>query len=182
MNNLAFCHLFEERHSGREYLEGGQLESEQLELLKKAAHMAPSCYNEQPWRFVFAEREKHKMMYEAIFSSLVEFNQGWAKGVPLLVAIFSTKTFAKNGKPNRWGPYDTGAAAFSMMLMAHQMGLMAHQMGGFDEELLRKAVGADNSLVPMSVMAIGFEKESADPVPKERLPLTACFFEGEKPV
>jgi nitroreductase len=51
---------------------------------------------------------------------------------PVLGVVFARRHFAHNGKPNRWGAYDAGAAAMSLALQAHALGLAVHFMGGFD--------------------------------------------------
>ncbi|MDB2614134.1 nitroreductase family protein [Chlamydiales bacterium] len=173
--------LLNERHSGREYDTAKDLSELQVQELVDAAHLAPSCYNEQPWHFIIAHRERNRETYESIYHSLVEFNQGWAKDVPLLIVSLTSTLFRQNGKPNRWGSYDTGAATFSMMLMAHAQGLMAHQMGGFDENKLIKAFNLSKEYTPMAVMAVGYEKTSAAPSPKERRDSSSHFHYGSFP-
>ena len=61
----------------------------------EAARWAPSAYNSQPWRFLFALRGTPD--FERYLSLLVEFNQGWAKHAAALVVIVSKTTFAAPG-------------------------------------------------------------------------------------
>ncbi len=171
--------LFEPRYSGRSYDSSRDVTENQLDSLINAAHAAPSCYNEQPWRFLITHKNRSKESYQLVFNSLVEFNQNWAKNAPILIVSIASLKFSKNGKPNRWGPYDTGAAAFAMMLQATTMGLMAHQMGGFDEEKLAKSFQISNEYTPIAVMAVGYETKGEEPLKKERNPLENHFFKGE---
>jgi nitroreductase len=168
--------LFESRYSGRSYDSSRDLTEDQLDSLIYAASLAPSCYNEQPWRFLITHKNRSIESYQLVFNSLVEFNQNWAQNAPILIVSIAGLKFAKNGKPNRWGPYDTGAAAFAMMLQATTMGLMAHQMGGFDEKLIKKSFNISDEYTPIAVMAVGYETKGEEPIPKDREPLENHFF------
>src|SRR6266436_3620993 len=56
---------------------------EVLRSLFEAARWAPSSSNEQPWAFLVTtadDKENHAKM----LSTLVEFNQAWAKHAPVL--------------------------------------------------------------------------------------------------
>jgi nitroreductase len=170
--------LLQKRHSGYAYDASKPLSKDQMQKLMLAAQTAPSCYNDQPWHFIFGDRNLNPEAYNKILNSLVEFNQGWAKNAPLLVVVTADTKFQENDKDNRWGSYDAGAAAFAMMLEATDMGLMAHQMGGFDEKKLQTDLNIPERYIPMAVMAIGFEAQGEAPKPKERKPLKENFFMG----
>lgn len=118
--------LLLERFSPKEFKDDA-LSSEQVASLFEAARTTPSSYNEQPWRFVFAE--KGDPGRGAVESLLVEGN-AWAKEAPLLIVSFAKKTLTRNGKENRFALHDLGAANLSLMLQAVSLGLATHQMGG----------------------------------------------------
>ena len=88
----------------------------------EAARWAPSAYNAQPWRFLYALRGTPE--FDRYLSLLVEFNQGWAKHAAALVVIVSKSTFAAPGtteeKPAPTHAFDTGAAWGHLALQAHQ--------------------------------------------------------------
>lgn len=173
-----FSQIISKRHSGYSYDATRQVTQSHIQAIIKAAQLAPSSYNDQPWFFIICDRTTHPEAYEKVFNSLVEFNQQWVKNVPvLIVAVASWKSH--NGEWNRHAQYDTGAAAYSMMLQATSLGLMAHQMGGFDEAKISKSFGIPQDFVPMAVMAIGYEKiEDNKVIKKERKPLSDNFFMG----
>ena len=175
---LTIAPLMESRHSGREYDNTKLVTADQIKALSEAARLAPSCYNDQPWFFILCDRTTQPEAYKKVMNCLVEFNQGWAKNAPLLVVVLADSKFEKSQKLNRWGSYDTGAAAFSMALQAAHMGLMAHQMGGFDEDKIRKEFSIPSSVTPMAIMAIGYEQAGAQVPLKDRRPLTDNFFLG----
>ncbi len=102
-----------------------------LRSLFEAAKWAPSCYNEQPWLFLHSTTEAERLEYLSI---LVKKNQEWAKNAPVLAFLFARRSFAMNGKPNRWAVFDCGAAWMSLALQARMLGLYAHAMAGYDPE------------------------------------------------
>jgi nitroreductase len=173
--------LFEQRHSGRAYDASKPVTQEHIQLLAEAAQAALSCYNDQPWSFIFCDKTTQPQNYAKALSCLVEGNQAWAKNAPLLIIVVGDTEFRRMQKPNRWGAYDTGAAAISLALQATSMQLMAHQMGGFDEVKTKKLFQIPDRFVPLSVIAVGFEAdaEAAKQVAKTRRPLQDNFFVGE---
>ncbi len=58
-------------------LTGEELTDEVLMSLFEAARWAPSSYNNQPWRFIYAKRNKEH--WNRFFNLLVEGNKVWAK-------------------------------------------------------------------------------------------------------
>ena len=121
---------FTERWSSRDY-DGTMLTSEEIDALLEAARRAPSSYNEQPWKFYYANSEQARQDY---FNLLNEGNQVWAKRAGFLCFLTSRKHFTQTGKPNPHYAFDVGSAWMSLALQANEMGLSAHAMAGFDTE------------------------------------------------
>lgn len=175
----SFSTLLATRQSGYSYDTTRSVNQEQIAAIVKAGSLAPSSYNDQPWCFIVCDRATHAQAYDNALSTLVEFNQGWAKNAPVLVVVVASEN-SHHGEYNRCAQYDTGAAAFSMMLQATSLGLMAHQMGGFDATRVCSLFEIPQGYVPMAVMAIGYatpEEKKSSPK-KERKPLEENFFMG----
>ena len=68
--------LFLDRWSPRA-MTGETISQEELMVLFEAARWAPSSYNNQPWRILYARRDSEH--WQLFFDLLVEFNQSWAK-------------------------------------------------------------------------------------------------------
>jgi len=181
------------RWSGRAYDSSKVVTQEQIIALLEAARWAPSCYGDQPWRFIVWDRNTDIGAWQQAFDCLVPGNQSWAKDAPVLLLIAADSLFNHNDKENRWGQYDTGAAAENLCLQAASMGLMAHQMGGFDAEKVRAAFQIPDEFECMAMIAVGYpaepeilespyrERELAGRV---RRPLGELFFNGvwQKPI
>ncbi len=140
-----------------------------LESMIEAARWAPSSFNEQPWRFVYAVDSEDR---ERFMEPLVEFNRDWAKNAAAIVYILAKRTFDKNGKPNRHAAFDAGAAWMSFALQATREGLATHAMGGFDEDQAKKVLGLEGS-DPYDVLvaiAVGARGAPSDQPPSDRKP------------
>jgi nitroreductase len=120
--------MFIDRWSPRAF-SSEPIDKQQVEMLIEAARWAPSAYNEQPWRFVYAITDSDRNRF---FSALVEKNQIWAAAAPVIMYIFSKKLFTHDGSINKWAQFDTGAAWMSIALQARKLGLYTHAMAGFD--------------------------------------------------
>lgn len=162
------------------------IEPTALERMLEAARWAPSCYNEQPWRFVVAHAGDAEG-FARILGTLVPFNQGWAKSAAVLGIAIAKLDFA-SGKPNDWARFDTGQAMAQLALQAEFEGLKVHQMGGFDPVACRTALGIPEGYVAAAAFAIGYEGDPAtlDPqlqggesVPSERKALAEIAFHGK---
>ena len=152
---------FLERWSPRSFTDE-PLTGAQIAALFEAARWAPSCFNEQPWCFVYATAGEER---DRIASLIVEGNRAWSDRAPLLGIAFARRAFARNDKPNRWAAFDTGAASFSLALQASRMGLAAHFMGGFDEDASYEALGVPREgWEAMAAFAVGH------PGPADALP------------
>lgn len=148
---------------------------ETLEALAEAASLAPSCFNEQPWRFLIATDERK----EKLLATLTPQNQEWAGKAPALVLTAAKKTFTQGGKNNRWYMSDAGCAAGFFILEAERRGLVAHPMAGFDRAAAQEAFQLDADLEIVHVMAVGYpgdpsllsERNQARNHPNTRKPL-----------
>ncbi|MDD5708685.1 MAG: nitroreductase family protein, partial [Kiritimatiellae bacterium] len=120
--------MFVDRWSPRAYLPE-PIPEHQIRMLFEAARWAPSCFNEQPWLFVYATSEADRSRFAA---ALVEKNRAWAGIAPLLIFVLARRNFRQSGKQNRHAAFDSGAAWMSLALQARKLGLYAHGMAGFD--------------------------------------------------
>lgn len=143
------------RWSPRAFAADRTIERHQLEPLLEAARWAPSCFNEQPWRYLVCVRDEDPAAWNDALDCLVPGNRKWARNAPVLMASLAHGEFAKNGKANRWARHDTGAASMALVLQAAALGLVAHQMGGFDGEKLRATFAIPSHLEPLAMIAVG---------------------------
>lgn len=163
---------------------GEELDEDTIMSLFEAARWAPSSYNNQPWRFIYAKR--NTQYWDKLFELLVEPNKVWAKNASVLVVVISNKNFEHNGKFSITHQYDTGAAWENLALEASSRGLVAHGMQGFDYVKARESLGIPDDFDVMAMIAIGKHgpKENLPPnlqdkeYPNDRKPLNEIVMEG----
>lgn len=149
------CHQeFVSRMSPRAFDPSKTVDETDLMSCFEAARWAPSSYNNQPWRYVFAR--KGSQSYQLMTESLVEFNKMWCKNAPILVLICSCKYFVHNHKPSATASLDTGASYMSFILEAHKRGIITHTMEGFDKQLLSKSMNISENYTVEALMAVGY--------------------------
>ncbi len=177
--------LLAARWSGRAFDPDRAVSREDVIKLLEAARWAPSCFGEQPWRFLVWDRARDWQSWQRAFDSLVEGNQKWARSAPLLLLACADSVFSGNEKDNRWGQYDTGMASFSLVVQATELGLMVHQMGGFDDAKVRLDFSIPERFAPMAMIAIGYQlaaneipadMQERELAPRSRRELGESFF------
>ncbi len=143
-------------------MSGESITEQELFSLFEAARWAPSSYNSQPWRFIYARRDTSA--WKPLFDLLVPFNQSWTKNAAVLIVVISRTTFELNNKPARTHSFDTGAALENLAVQGHAQGLVVHGMEGFDYNRAKLTLGIPDGYAVEAMFAIG------KPAPKEILP------------
>jgi nitroreductase len=178
--------LIDKRWSPRAFSEQ-EIETEKIEKLFEAASFAASCFNEQPWRFIYATKN-YPERYEQLLSCLVEFNQIWVKTAPLIMMTLALKKFAKNKKENYHARHDLGLAIGNMSAQATSMDLHMHQMAGFNVKKAREMFEIPEEFDIVTMIAVGYlgdpiqlpenirEMESSE---RDRRSLDQIIFDGE---
>lgn len=161
-----------------------EISHDDLMGLFEAARWAPSSYNNQPWRFIYAKRNTEN--WDRIYSLMVEGNKIWAKNASVLVVVVSRKDFEYNEKPARTYQFDAGSAWENLALEATSRGLATHAMQGFDYDKAKVDLEVPENFDVMAMIAIGKrgQKESLpsnlqkNEYPTDRKPLEEIVMEG----
>lgn len=178
--------LIANRWSPRSF-ENKEIEREKLLAVLEAARWAPSAFNEQPWRFIVGDKYKSPEQYAKLFDCINEWNQGWAKGAPVLMIVCGSEHLARNGKPNPTFAYDTGQAVANLTIQANYTGLYVHQMGGFYKDKVVEKCALPSGVVPIAALAMGYlgsadvleeEYKKSELATRSRKPLSETVFSG----
>lgn len=144
--------LFIRRWSPRA-MSGEPLTEQELLTVFEAARWAPSTYNEQEWRFLYARRESTH--WQTFFDLLMDANKAWCRNAAVLTVVLARKTFTKTGKPNPVHIFDTGSAWENLALQATAMGIVSHGMAGFDFERAKSALKVPEEFAVVAMFALG---------------------------
>lgn len=126
--------------------------------LCEAARWAPSCANQQPYKYIVWNKHYNSVDFNKAFQTLDKGNQNWVKNCSVLFLAISDTKF-DNGDFNNWAEYDTGAASENICLQATSLGLFAHQMAGFDSIQIKKSFDIPPSYKPMAMIVIGYKSD-----------------------
>jgi len=151
--------LLASRWSPRAF-EDREISAGALNSMLEAARWAPSCFNEQPWRFIVARRRDGEE-FERMLGCLVEVNQSWAKHAQVLMITVARMTFEHNGKPNRHAYHDLGLAVGNLSAQATELGVSLHQMAGFDAQRSHSVIPAMPIRFP-TVCATGRKRRASE--------------------
>ena len=141
-------------------MSGEPISNDELMSLFEAARWAPSSYNNQPWRFVYARR--NTQYWDTFFNLMVEFNQSWAKNAAVLIVVVSHNTFESNNKPARTHSFDAGAAWQNLALQGTANGLVVHGMEGFDYDRAHKDLNIPDGYTVEAMVAVGKPGKTED--------------------
>lgn len=153
--NITQVHeLIKNRWSPRAF-SSESVNEEDLLSMYEAARLAPSNYNLQPWRFIYATRED-KEAYEKMLGVLWEFNQEWAAQAPVLHIAIAEVINPVTGTRNAHAWHDIGLAMENFTLQGESLGIKVHQMAGFDAQIAREVYQIPENFEPVSAAAIGY--------------------------
>jgi len=137
----------------RRALSDRRIPSEVVDRVMTAATWAPSCFNNQPWRFVVVQREEE---LEVVKGFLAGGNY-WAKQAPLIVLVLTEPDLDCRLSDRRdYSFFSTGLAVENLVLQAVAEGLIAHPIAGYKPEGIKEALGIPQELVLLTLVIIGY--------------------------
>jgi len=151
-NEYSVDDIFINRWSPRA-MSGEKIPDEELFSLFEAARWAPSSYNNQPWRLIYAKRDTEH--WEKLFNFLVEGNQSWVKDAAVILVLISNTTSDHNGSFMRTHSLDAGSAWENLALQGSINGLVVHGMQGFDYEKATSELNVPDEYKVEMMIAIG---------------------------
>jgi nitroreductase len=171
---MDFCDAVKGRRAIRRFLNRPLPDSE-LETLLDLARHAPSSMNGQPWHFVILRDDHSKAALAEIKNRFCppekkEFRADFIRSASLIVVVCVEKT-RSHGREIE----NAVLAASTIMLAAYSIGLGSVYMSAYmpDEprlsEAIRSELGIPESVLPVSILPIGYPDET--PKPKELVPL-----------
>ncbi|MGA1847968.1 MAG: nitroreductase family protein [Thermoplasmatota archaeon] len=137
-------------------MEDIEITDQMVTELLSAAHLAPSCFNNQSWRFI-AIREKEQL--ERVFETLTRGNY-WMKKSSMVIAVFTEPGSDCEVQGVRYEEFDTGMATGFLLLKATDMGLLTHCISGFNKAEVKEVLGIPDNFTMITLIAVG--KKSSD--------------------
>jgi nitroreductase len=156
--------LLKNRHASRA-ISSRPIPAEVVDELAEAARLAPSCYNKQPWRYIFMTGDEALVKGRGVLSGP---NAAWASRAPLLIAAYARKDddcVTPDGRA--YYQFDLGMSVMNLMLMATERGLTARPMAGFDPAGVTNAFDLGEENEPLVMIAVGYPDENEGHLPRQ---------------
>jgi len=132
---------------------------ELVDDLASHAQLSASCFNNQPWRYVFVyEREKLEEMYETLSRG-----NAWAKQASMIIAAFSKPDDDCQIREREYHQFDLGMATATMILRATELGLVAHPIAGFSPKKTREILGIPDEYSVLTLIIVGKKMQEIHP-------------------
>jgi len=138
----------------------GKLEvtDELIRELGESAQLAASCYNNQPWQYVFVyEAGRLKEMQGALSKG-----NDWANKAGLIIAVLGKKEDDCVIHDREYYHFDIGMATAQMILRATEMGLMVHPIAGYSPRKTREILQIPEDREVIALLIVGGEPEGID--------------------
>jgi nitroreductase len=161
---MRFLELAAMRQSERGYLDR-PVERDRLERCLKAARLAPSADNAQPWYFVVVDDPELRSRIEReTHGPLGGFNR-FTREAPVFVALVVEpgKAVTRLGgwlQRRNYGLIDLGIAAAHFCLQAVEEGLGTCMLGNFNESRVCRLLGVPAGRRVQLLITVGYPRES----------------------
>jgi nitroreductase len=119
-------------------LDSVEITDELIKDLASSAQLAPSCFNNQPTRFVFVYAPD---ALEKMHDALSRGNE-WVHSASLIIAVFSKR--------------------------ATELGLVAHPIAGFSPKKTKEILGIPEEYKVITLVNVGKHSETISPVLSEK--------------
>ena len=132
-----------------------EISDDTMNELATAAQLTASCFNNQPWKFVFVRSKEALGRVHACLSR----NNDWVKNASLIIAAFARKDNDCVIKEREYYLFDLGMAVSAMQLRATELGLVAHPIAGFDPAALKQALNIPQDNMLLTIINVGKKSE-----------------------
>ena len=140
-----------------------EITNDLIEDLALHAQLSPSCFNKQPWKFVFVHGEDN---LSALHETLPKGN-AWAKDGSMIIAAAAKKEDDCLIKGREYYLFDTGMAVAFLMLRATELGLVAHPIAGYDEAKVKDLLAVPEDMTVIALIIVGKHSDTISPALSE---------------
>jgi nitroreductase len=135
-----------------------------IDDLAQSARLFCSCFNNQPWRYVFVyDSDVLKRLHDALSSG-----NEWARAASMIIAVFSKPDLDCMIKDRKYYFFDTGMATAAIILRATELGLVAHPIAGFSPKKTRQILSIPEEMEVITLVIVGKHSKEISPILSEK--------------
>jgi nitroreductase len=169
-------------------LEPVEITEELIRDLAECASLSASCFNNQPWRYVFVN---DRQVLERMREVMSKGNE-WTYDASMIIVVLSKKEYDCVIRDREYYLFDVGMATAFMILRATELGLVAHPIAGYSPRKTREVLGVPDGMDVVTLVNVGKHADTVSPVLSEqqveaeerrpeRLPLEEIMFLNRYP-
>ena len=138
--------------------------NELINDLAECIQITASCFNNQPWRYVFVyDNEILKNMHDALSSG-----NEWAKKASMIIVVLGKQEDDCVIRDRIYYQFDIGMATEALILRATELGLVAHPIAGYSPRKTRDILSIPEDIDVIALVIVGKHSEKIDSVLSEK--------------
>ena len=126
----------------------------------ECAQITASCFNNQPWRYIFVYDKK---MLEKMHEALSSGNE-WAYKASMIIVVLGKKEDDCVIHDRIYYRFDIGMATCAIILRATELGLIAHPIAGYSPRKTREILGIPDDIDVITLVIVGKHSDKIDSV------------------
>jgi nitroreductase len=132
--------------------------------LAECAQITASCFNNQPWQYVFVyEKEMLEKMHEALSSG-----NEWAHKASMIIVVLGKQEDDCVIHDRIYYRFDIGMATEAMILRATDLGFVAHPIAGYSPRKTHEILGIPDDIDVIALVIVGKHSDKINPVMSEK--------------
>lgn len=153
---MKFIDIAKKRSSVRNYIEK-KVETEKLEKILEAAHVAPTAANLQPIHLIVVQSEKG-------LNKISKAADIYKAPLAIIVCVDHSKAWVRSFDNKQTGDIDASIITDHMMLQATELDLGSVWVCYFKPDILSREFNLPENLEPVNILVLGYSaEEPSDP-------------------
>jgi nitroreductase len=140
-------------------LEPVKITKDLINNLAECAQITASCFNNQPWQFIFVYEKDILEKMHNVFSSGNE----WAKKASMIITVLGKKEDDCVIHDRIYYRFDIGMATEAMILQATDMGLVAHPIAGYSPKKTHEVLGIPDDINVIALIIVNKKSDKINP-------------------
>jgi len=132
-------------------LESVDITKDLIKDLAESAQISPSCFNNQPWQYIFVYEPK---MLEKMHEALSSGNE-WAYNASMIIVVLGKKEDDCVIHDRIYYRFDIGMATAHIILRATELGLVAHPIAGYSPRKTREILDIPDDVDVIALVIVG---------------------------
>jgi nitroreductase len=141
-----------------------KITNELIKDLAECVQITASCFNNQPWRYVFVyDKEMLENMHEALSSG-----NEWVRKASMIIVVLGKQEDDCVIRDRIYYRFDIGMATEALILRATELGLVAHPIAGYSPRKTREILGIPDDIDVIALVIVGKHSDKINPVLSEK--------------